>query len=197
MTRLPALLLAVLLGLLTACGVPQDDEPRTLDPAAAPFRAFQPDAAPPPQGDLQVELWFLRSDEPVPITREVELPGSPRQVLEQLFRGPTEAELAEGLSSAIPSSVGLRDVTVSEGIAVVTLDGLNEQVQVPAFAQIVATVDGLPNVVGVRFRTSAGDVQVPRGDGGLSAGAVTRNDYAVLLGLRPAPGATSSPPASG
>ena len=38
-------------------------------------------------------------------------------------------------------------------------------------------------------------VQVPRGEGGLSSEALTREDYAVLLGLRPAPplGSTATP----
>lgn len=181
------LLLGLLLLLLPACGVPEDGAPRALDPSAAPFDFYEPEVAAPPQGELQAEVWFLQGDQPVPVQRRLELPGSPRQVLDQLLDGPTRAELAAGLSSAIPDSLDLRELTVEDGVAVVTFDGLNEQVQVPAYAQIVATLDARPDVEGVRFRTSDGDEQVPSGDGELRSGAVTRDDYAVLLGLRPPP----------
>jgi hypothetical protein len=191
--RAGRLLLLLVTLLLTACGVPQDDQPRALDPAAAPFRFFEPAVPPPPTGQLQVELWFLQGDQPLPVDRPLELPGSPRQVLEQLLLGPTQDELSRGLSSAIPTSLDLLNLTVMNRVAVATFDGLNEQVQVPAYAQIVATLDGLPDIDGVRFRTPDGDVPVPKGDGGLSSGAVTRNDYAVLLGLAPPPTPSVAP----
>lgn len=178
----PVLLLALA---LSGCGVPQDDVPRVLDRDTAPFRVFEQDVEQAPQGDLQIDLWFVRGTQPEPVERAVEVPGSPRQVLEQLLRGPSESDLAAGYSTAIPTSLRLRDVTLSEGIAVVTLEGLTEQVQVEAYAQMVATLDARPNIEGVRFRTLDGDVSVPRGDGKLSSGAVTRDDYGVLLGLVP------------
>jgi hypothetical protein len=189
------LLLVLVVLLTTACGVPQEEQPRALLREDAPFRIFDSQVAPPPQGVLQAELWFLRGEQPVPLPRPLELPGSPQQVLEQLLGGPTEAELGQGLSSALPDTLDLIDLTVTEGVAVVTLAGLNEQVQVPAYAQIVATLDGRPDISGVRFRTPDGDVPVPRGEGGLSSEALTREDYAVLLGLRPAPplGSTATP----
>lgn len=192
MRRLVLVLLALA---LVACGVPQDDAPRTLDRATAPFRFFEGDVAPPAQGALEVELWFLRGDQPVPSTRPLELPGSPGQVLEALLAGPTQRELSDGLASAVPQSLEVVDLSVADGVAVVTLDlaGVNEQVQVPAYAQMVATLDGRPGIEGVRFRTRDADVQVPRGDGTLASGAVTRDDYAVLLGLRPSPAPQAEP----
>lgn len=177
-------LLTVLTALaLASCGVPQDAAPRALDRGNAPFGVFDSEAAPAPQGELAAELWFLRNRQPVPVPREVEQPGSPRQVLGQLLAGPTETELADGLSTAIPTTLQLVELSLEEGTAVVTLTGLTEQVQVEAYAQIVATLDARPGVSGVRFRDAVGDVPVPRGDGGLSSGAVTRSDYDVLLGL--------------
>jgi hypothetical protein len=183
MTRLLTLLLVLL---VCACGVPQDAEPRALDRGEAPFRVFESEVAAPPQGELQAEVWFVRGDQPVPVERPLQAPGSPEQVLQQLLRGPTEQELAAGFSSALPTSLDLLDVTVSEGTAVVTLEGLTEQVQVPAYAQLVATLDGRPGIDGVRFRDRDGDVSVPRGDGTLVGGAVSRLDYGTLLGLEPA-----------
>jgi hypothetical protein len=183
MRRLIPLLLVLL---ACACGVPQDEQPRALERGQAPFRVFESEVAAPPQGELQAELWFVRGDQPVPVERPLQAPGSPEQVLRQLLLGPTEQELAAGFSSALPTSLQLLDVTVQEGTAVVTLEGLTEQVQVPAYAQLVATLDARPGVDGVRFRDRGGDVAVPRGDGTLVGGAVSRLDYGVLLGLEPA-----------
>lgn len=182
--RRPAVALLAAL-VLTGCGVPQDDTPRALDREAAPFRVFEPAEVPAPQGDEQAVLWFVRDTQAVPVVRAVESPTSPRDLLEQLLAGLTDAELAAGYTSAIPTSLRLLDLDVEEGIAVVTLEGLNEQVQVEAYAQIVATLDGLPGITGVRFRDPNGDVPVPDGDGVLESGAITRDDYAVLLGLAP------------
>ena len=189
------LLLVLVVLLMTACGVPQEEQPRALQRDDAPFRIFDNQVAPPPQGVLEAELWFLRGEQLVPLERPLELPGSPQQVLEQLLGGPTEEELGQGVSSALPDTLELLDLTVSEGVAIVTLADFGEQVQVPAYAQIVATLDGRPEISGVRFRTPDGDASVPRGEGGLSSEALTREDYAVLLGLRPAPplGSTTTP----
>jgi hypothetical protein len=194
---------AAALALAVGCGVPQDDMPRALDPSGAPFRVFEQDAVPPPQGDLQVEMWFTRNDRLVPLVRPVQLPGSPREVLEALFAGLAEQERAAGLASALPAGLAFTAVEVRDRIAVVTLRGLNEQVQVLAFAQIVVTLDGRPEVDGVRFRSADRDVQVPRGDGSLTDAPVNRESYSELLGaaevqpvVPPPPVApTSLPPA--
>lgn len=190
MKRIAVVLLA---GALAGCGVPQEDVPRALERDDAPFRVFEPDVAPSPQGDLQIELWFVLNGQAVPVERSVELPGSPRQVVEQLLNGPTETELSNGFSSAIPTSLELRDVAVDGRVAVVTFEELNEQVQVEAYAQIVASLDGRPSVDGVRFRDADGDASVPNGEGLLGAGAVSQDDYAVLLGLAPATPAPAPP----
>ena len=179
--------------LATACGVPQDDAPHPLDRGAAPFRVFEPSAAPSPEGEVDVQLWFTRGDRLVPVERVVERPGTPEQVLETLFTGVTDAERADGLTNAIPTAITLDSVEVDDRIAVVTLEGLNEQVRVLAFAQIVTTLDGRPEVDGVRFRSDDRDVQVPRGDGSLTGAPVDRGSYTVLLGAAETPAAV--PPA--
>lgn len=193
MRRLAALLA---LPVLVGCGIPQDEQPRALDPAAAPFRVFASQAAPTPEGELAAELWLVRGDRPEPVVRAVPRPGSPEQVLEQLLAGPTETESEAGLSTAIPTAFELDDVQVEDGIAVVSLEGLGDQVRNDnnvAFAQIVATLDARPDIEGVRFRTGDTDLQVPRGDGSLTDAPVNRESYAELLG-RPAAGTVPPPP---
>jgi hypothetical protein len=171
--------------LVAGCGVPQDEAPRALDRAEAPFRVFESEAAPTPTGDLAAELWLVRGDRPEAVLRQVPRPGSPQQVLGQLFSGPTEQESAAGLTTAIPTAFELEDVTVDDGIAVVTLAGLGDQVRTDnnvAYAQIVATLDARPEIDGVRFRTDDGDLPVPRGDGSLTDAPVNRRSYGELLG---------------
>jgi spore germination protein GerM len=139
----------------------------------------------------------VRGDRPEAVLRQVPRPGSVRQVLEQLFSGPTEQESAAGLATAIPTAFELEDVSIEGRIAVVTIAGLGDQVRTDnnvAYAQIVATLDARPDVDGVRFRTDDGDLPVPRGDGSLTDSPVSRGSYAELLTpAAPAPPAAIAP----
>jgi hypothetical protein len=181
---LAVLATALATALLPACGVPTDDQPRALDRGGAPFRVFEAESSPAPEGEVQADIFLLRDSLVVAVQRQVPMPGTPKQVLEQLFAGPTGAERDVGLSTALPNAIRLVDVAVQDRIALVTLDGLDEQIrtdQVVAFAQIVATLDGRPSVDGVRFRTGDGDLQVPRGDGSLTDAPVNRGSYGPQL----------------
>ena len=92
--------------LVAGCGVTDEEDPRALDRAAAPFRVFATLAPAQPEGEVQTELFLVRDGRIEAVRREVPLPGSAQQVLQQLFDGPTEAESAGGLSTSLPS--GLR-----------------------------------------------------------------------------------------
>jgi hypothetical protein len=179
--RVLAALAAV--ALLPACGVPRDEAPRALDPAAAPFRLFQAEESPAPTGDVEVQLWFVRGDRVVPTTRLLQAPAAPEQVVGALFAGLTDEERAAGLSSAVPAGISVSEVRLEGRVAVVTLEGVNEQVQVLAYAQVVATLDGLARVDAVRFRDADRDLSVPTGNGSVRAEPVTRADYAQVIGL--------------
>ena len=171
--------------LLAGCGVPSDGEPRVLDRAAAPFGVFTTDPPAQPGGEVQAELFLVRDGEIQSVRRQVPLPGSAQQVLQQLFDGPTQAESDSGLSTAVPTGLAVESLAVDDGIAVVSLAGLDEQVrtdQVVAFAQLVATLDARSEIVGVRFREEGSDLPVPSGDGQLTDEPVDRQDYAELLG---------------
>ena len=185
--RTPAVLAVALLALLltAACGVPRDERPRALDPSAAPFQAYVPEAAPEPEGDRPVALYLVRADRLQRTERRIETPVSPTRVLGQLLEGPTSQELTAGLTTAIPATVQIESIRMESDVAVVSLTGLQqEQVrsdQLTAFAQIVATLDDLPGVEGVRFRSGDVDLEVPRGDSSLTDGPVKRSDYGELL----------------
>jgi len=180
MRRLAAVLLIVL---LSGCGVPQDDEPRALDPREAPFRVFD-DAAPAPEGDGRVALYFVRNDLVVLQTRAVERSTSISELLDLLLEGPTPEQVAAGTASALPTTFTVDGVEVNaEGIAVVTLGGGSTQVGASprGFAQVVATLTAPGRAKGVRFRLEGQDLPVPRGDGSLTTEPLGRSDYAELL----------------
>ena len=192
--------LLVLLLLTAGCGVPRDAEPRALDPSAAPFQVYIPEAAPEPEGDRAVGVYLVRADRLERTERRIERSVTPARVLAQLLVGPTSQELTAGLTSAIPGAVEVLDIEMQADIALISVAGFQrEQVrrdQLTAFAQIVATLDDLPGIEGVRFRLGDADLEVPRGDSSLTDGPLKRADYAELL-APPAPAASpgGTPPA--
>lgn len=199
-------LLLLLGALLVGCGIPQDDEPRALDPAKAPagalpspnsVRAPDPEPEPALTGAEQVELFFVRDGQVVPVIRPVPRSTTVEPLLELLFAGPTPAEKAAGSSSLIPPSLSVQQVERQGQTAVVTLRGTENQVrpQALAFAQIVATLTP-ERASGVRFRLDGADLPVPRSDGSLTDAPVSRSDFAGLISgadlLTGSPGPTPS-----
>ncbi len=184
-----------LLATLTACGVPQDAEPRALDRADAPFGVFD-DAVPAPEGDGRVALYFVRDDLVVLQTRAVERSTTTPELLDLLLEGPTPEEVAAGTTSALPSTFDVERVEVgANGTAVVTLGGGAAQIGPSplGFAQVVATLTAPGRARAVRFRLDGADLPVPRGDGLLTTDPLGRLDYADLLRL---PSPVASPAAS-
>lgn len=178
-----AVLAGLLALLLTGCGVPQDAEPRALDPAEAPFQVFQ-DPQPAPRGEDRVALHFVSEDTVVPAPRAVEGPTDLDSLLDLLLEGPTPQQVEEGIRSALPTTFDVEDVELGRnGVAVVTLGGTSTQISTPplGFAQIVATLTAPGRARAVRFRLDGEDLPVPRGDTSLTEEPVDRDDYAELL----------------
>ncbi len=169
--------------LLTGCGVPQDAQPRALEPQEAPFATPTESPVTPEVGDRRVALGFVRDDGSVVLrNRTVQDPPSLEEVLELLFAGPSADERAAGLLTVLPPTVTAEDVELVDGTAVVTLGGPDSEVrrlQPLAYAQVVATLT--PRVSGVRFRLDDIDLRVPREDGSLTNQPLSRRDYAGLL----------------
>jgi len=170
-------------GLLVACGVPPDDEPRALTSAEAPAGAL-PSATPVPEavGDERVTLWFVRNGQVVPVTRPVPMSTSVSALLSLLLDGPTPAEQQAGATSLIPTSLSVAATEQQGNTVLVTLRGTRDQLrpQALAFAQIVATLTP-ERASGVRFRLDGAELPVPRSDGLLTDAPVSRADYADLL----------------
>lgn len=187
--------LAVLALLAGGCGVSPDDEPRPLDPETAPFNVFESPRTEAPEGPGRVALYFVRNDRVVFTSRAVERSTSIDELLDLLLEGPSPEQVDRGTDTRLPAGLTVDDVEVGDnGVAVVTLGNVGTQSTQPlGYAQIVATLTAPGRATAVRFRADGVDLQVPRGDGQLSFGPFTREDYAELLALpSPAPSATGA-----
>lgn len=104
------------------------------------------------------QVWFLRDGEPVAVSRIA--PAMPTLV-RTLLAGPTRAERAEGLRSAIPAGTTVHDLTISRRVVTVDLDGRfasgrDESSLTARVGQLVRTLRSVPGVVGVRVRVEGG-----------------------------------------
>jgi hypothetical protein len=178
--------------LLSGCGVPQDEQPRALEPQEVPFASSTESPVAEEVGDRPVALHFVRDGSVVLSSRTVQDRPTTEQVLELLFAGPSPDERDAGLLTFLPSTVTVQEVEITDGTAVVTLGGPDDsevlRLQPLAYAQIVATLTP-DRVSGVRFRLDDTDLRVPREDGSLTSEPLARRDYAGLLG----PPATAAP----
>jgi hypothetical protein len=192
--RRRAAVAGLLLVLLPGCGVPQDDQPRALEPREVPFASPTDSPVAEVVGDREVALGFVQDGTVVLSSRTVEDPRTAEEVLDLLFAGPSPDEFADGLSSLLPPTVTVEDVEVVDRTAVVTLGGPDSEVlrlQPLAYAQVVATLTPA-RASGVRFRLDDTDLRVPRGDGSLTDQPLARRDYADLLGPPGTPAPTPS-----
>lgn len=186
--------IVVLVALLgTACGVRPESEARPLRPEDIPAGVLGvPTASPQPAGTRAQRLLFIRDGRLVPVRRPA-VQVTPQTALADLLSGPLPAERQRGLTTALPVGAGPGQVSVEAGIATVSLTGellaSGRSDQVLALAQVVATLDGLRGVSGVRFLADGEPLPVPRGDGALVETPLTAADYPELLAPRPTPDA--------
>ena len=105
--------------------------------------------------------------------------------LSALLAGPTQAERASGLTTAIPGDTRPNGVTIANGVAHVDLTSDFESVggsrsQQLRLAQVVYTLTQFPTVKAVRFSLDGSPVSVVSGSGNVVGHAVGRDDYRGL-----------------
>ncbi len=184
-------LLALVLTLAAACGIPADDGATLAQDADVPFDLLAPapaPATPTTQGNgdakLAATIFLIQGERLATVSRQVTPPATPETVLEVLARGPTEREVKLGLRTALVGEAILRSVGVTGGIATVELGPSFTDIagvdQILALAQIVSTLTYLPGVGRVSFTLEGVPVGVPRGDGVVTTESVSQDDYALL-----------------
>lgn len=180
---------AVLAAALGACGVPVDSSPTALAKSGVPFGLLQPSppatttTAPKP-ATVTVQIFLLTvSNQLAPVTRDVPVPAALPTVMAALVDGPSNAEAAIGLQSAVPAGTQIISATISGGVATVDLGGtfgqLVGQAQIDAVAQIVFTATALSAVGGVIFQLDGQPVAVPTASGAETAEA-NRSQFAPM-----------------
>lgn len=175
------------LGLL-ACGVPVDRQPRPLAIEDLPpgFLAEPPTttSTSPPVVEVRVPVFFLGGDRLVLVERRVAAPATLERSLLALLAGVNDEDAIRGLRSAVPAGTRLRSVRMEGEVARVDLSlelaqGFGAE-QTTALAQIVYTATGFEGVKGVRFVIEGQEIDVPAGDGTLTASPLGRDAYPAL-----------------
>lgn len=185
----PAATVVTVVVALAGCGVSTQDEATITAPAEVPFGLADDTPGAPPsaitaEGPFaDVYLVEPSGERLVSFTRQVD-DGRVGGVLAALLSGPSQEEADLGITTALPDDEIVRGVDVAEGVAAVDLDEgfaeIDGEAQRIALAQIVYTLTLRPGVSRVSFTLEDQPVEVPRGDGTLSTGSLTRDDYREL-----------------
>jgi len=172
--RLPALLVLVLasLMLLSACGVPLDAEPVSLnvpDDVLAVPESTTTTTVPPSADVARRTIYLVKGGKLFEVTREIPQPVFNQKIFDTLVQGPTQEELDEGIETRIPSDIEMRVLLDGQGI--LTIDLLNDaffqiegDLRITATAQFVFTALRVPATRGVLFQQAGEYVQLARGD---------------------------------
>jgi hypothetical protein len=173
--------------LLAGCSVTAEDDAHRLPEAAVPFDLLEPGATTVPPSAPQIgtaALYLVAEERLEPVFREVPADATPEEVLLALADGPTTAEQASGLTTAISDAAGIGEVDTARGVATVDLQpspgDLSSGQQALALAQIVFTLTAQPGIGRVAFTLRGEPVDVPDGSGALTSDPVAREDYADL-----------------
>jgi spore germination protein GerM len=177
-------LAAGLLCLLAGCGVPADPAPRSIPAEEVPFGLLGTTTTATTRAPATTTalVFLVDGDRLAPVRRQVPAPATPAVVLAALAAGPTAAEAASGLRSALVTEATLSQVIA--GMVTVRLDGdfvaadLREQVL--ALAQLVYTITELPGIGGVEFAFDGQPAEIPTAQGPSRTGAATRADFAAI-----------------
>lgn len=185
---LSALVLILAVG-LSGCGVPVDDDAQTV--VDVPFGLLDPEPSERPETIVPTEgpmfqIFLVDPSRTQLVAAERRLSDSSLPaVLDELMQGPTGAESRSGLTTAFPNEMQVVGVELVGGVASVNLtqdftviDGPTQRLGI---AQIVLTLTGRPGVGRVAFTLEGQPIDIPRGDGTLVAGSVSRDNYRELF----------------
>lgn len=176
---------------LGACGVPTEGDATVIAAEELPFGLAADAEQPGPSQIAPVDyisdteiitLYFPSGSGFVAVPRHLGVPVMPLDVVNALAEEPPSA------TNPYRSAVGGDDVVgvrVQGGVAAVELDrrflDLPNSEQRMAVAQLVLSLTGRPGIGQISFEIGGSAVQVPRADGTLAKGTVSRDDFVRLL----------------
>ncbi|MEU8223706.1 GerMN domain-containing protein [Kribbella sp. NPDC048915] len=186
------IVLVAVAALLVGCGVPVQNEPSPIDPAAVPTRLHSPTSprsAPPAAtpGRATIQVVFVQKEQLVTLVRDASDPDPSdrlQTVIAALLAGPTAAEQANGLTSALPPdlqlSVGAIEGTRLELELSGETGGRSAAENVLAVGQIVLSVTAVPGIDEVTFSRDGKPVEALLADGALTGAPLKATDFAAL-----------------
>ncbi len=173
--------------LSAACGVGGQKSPEVPDDNSVPFGLLKPNAPtvlPPAAAEDtdDVMVCFIEADAVSPLRRPIDAPVSLADVVAAMAEPPADSP---ALRTALGPTRLVETVVLNAGVVTVDLTGavaaLGAKNQLLAIAQLVCALTARPGVGQVAFSLAGSPVDVPRGDGSLTAAPVSRDDYAAIL----------------
>ncbi len=178
------------LALLTACGIQQDDEPRTIA-GAEPVVGPDAGSGSASEGADLIYLVAPGSSEPRMLRSVQRSARSTADLIEILLSGPNEAELEDQWTSLIPTGTVL--LSSRRQGATLFLDLTAELTSLPsteqryALAQIVYTAAEVDGVAAVQITIDGEPEALPKGDGESTTSVLRTYDYpGVVASAQPA-----------
>lgn len=197
-------LVAVAALTLVGCGATTPARTTTSSSSPPPTTGPAPSTTPTSAGSTTVRVYFMRTDKLAVATRTVPATSAvATAALRQLLAGPTSAEAAGGLATAIPAGTGLRGIAIAKGVATVDLtagyaSGGGSLSMLSRLAQVTYTLTQFPTITGVVFRLDGSPVTVFGGEGVVLDHPSTRADFEsvtpAILVESPTPGSYVSSP---
>jgi spore germination protein GerM len=171
--------------LLAGCGFPSQSAPERIADEELPA-ALRPGATVPVNpvdGSEPVSVWFVSERNLDRRQHFVSRPVSIELLIAELVEGPTEAEQAAGLRSALPDGTVI-GATLGRGNVVVELEDafrdLSPEDQVLAVGQIVLTLTDFRGVGSVSLSIDGEQIAVPVPAGETSDPPLVREQYIEL-----------------
>ena len=173
--------------------------PTTTAPPVAGFAPFTAAATP---STVAYDLYFVRANVLVAVTRRATTLLTPADLVMTLVAGPTPSEVTTGHRSAITGPEAVAHTR--ENASIVTVDLAKTFNEIPrsdrifALGQITLTLTAGTGIALVQYTVADVPIEVPKANGVVTRDPVTRSDYTTLL-LAPASSpnnAASTPTAS-
>jgi len=184
-TRRPIALAVLVVAFLAAgCSIPTQGAPSPIAPSKVPFDLLDPHlpttttTLPKPSSLVEVKVFFLNSNNQLqPEPRVVASPAPLLSIISSMLAGPTNAETAGGVFTAIPSDVAVLSATTQGNVVTVNMNsafgqitGTSTELAVAHFVATVATENGL--ATGVIFEIDGQRTSVPIANGSQVTGPV-------------------------